>query len=113
MNINRLEIIRRMVQAVAIVMTVAFVPLAIFTPWSLEEVVEDWGVYVERYDVIRFDLYIALAYVVPVVGLLVTNGSMKRYFKRIKAELNETSRFCIICGKNNIGSYCTYCGTQI
>lgn len=142
MNVKKLEITRRIVQIITIVVSVGLIPLATFAPWSSERIIEDYGDFWSAYTVYHYNIYLGLAYFLPVVALLVTNGSLKRYFKRYRAEIispirvssiktvsvaqsgsnkqellfagaNEL-RYCIICGKSNdfVGSFCKYCGTQ-
>lgn len=69
MNIKNLEITRRIVQVITIVASVGLALLVYFTPWSQE-------------TVIHYNLFRGLAYFLPMIGLLVINGSVKRYFKR-------------------------------
>lgn len=125
------------------IVTAWFVPLAIFTPWSSERIIEDYGTYGSAYTVHHFNIYLALAYILPVVGLLAANGIVKRYFKRQRAETflpirvsptetvfmaQETSknqqtqqirvvklRHCVICGQPNDynAKFCKYCGNQL
>lgn len=120
-----------------------FVPLGIFTPWSSERIIEDYGAYGSAYTMYHFNIYLAIAYFLPVVGLLVTNGSIKRYLKQSRAEsivpirvsptktvfLAKNSsknqqtqqirvvnlRHCIICGQPNDynAKFCKYCGNQL
>ena len=142
MNVKKLEITRKIVQVIAIVVSVGLIPLAIIVPWSSKLIVEDYGTFGSVYTVYHYNIYLGLAYILPVVALLVTNGSLKRYFKRYRTEIispirvssiktvsvaqsgsnkqelllagaNEL-RYCIICGKSNdySGSFCKYCGTQ-
>ena len=113
MKINNLEITRKIVQIATALTVVGCVPLAIFTPWSKERIIEDYGLYGSITWVFHFNIYIAIAYFLPVVGSLFTNGSVKRYFKRRRAEINP--QFCIVCGKpnNSKGKFCDYCGTNL
>lgn len=120
-----------------------FAPLGIFTPWSSERIIEDYGAYGSAYTVYHFNIYLAIAYFLPVVGLLVANGSVKRYLKQsiaesvvpIRVSPTETVLFaknssknqqaqqiriinlrhCIICGQPNDynAKFCKYCGSQL
>jgi len=142
MNVTKLEITRKVIQVITIVVSVGLIPLAIFDPWSSELIVEDYGSFGSSYWVYHYNIYLGLAYFLPAFALLVTNGSLKRYFKGYRAEIispirvspiNSVSvaqsgsnkqelllaganelRYCIICGKsdNYSGSFCKYCGTQ-
>ena len=141
-SVKRLDLTRMVVRITTAVVSVWFVPLAIFTPWSRERIVEDYGFYGSITTVYHFNIYLALSYIIPVVGLLVANGSVKRYLKHIRAETiapirisptetvfiaqnsskNQQSqqigeikiRHCIICGQPNDynSKFCKYFGNQ-
>ena len=141
--IKKLEISRMIIRIITILAFVGFLPLAIFTPWSSERIVEDYGTYGSAYTVYHFNIYLAIAYVLPVIGLLATNGSVKRYLKRQRAETflpvqvsptetvlmaqysskNQQTqqirvvklRHCVICGQPNDynAKFCKYCGNQL
>ncbi len=140
---KKLEITRMMIRIATAIVTAWFVPLAIFTPWSSERIIEDYGTYGSAYTVYHFNIYLAIAYILPVVGLLVSNGSVKRYLKRQRAEIftqiqvsptetvlmaqdsskNQQTqqirvvklRHCVICGQPNDynAKFCKYCGNQL
>ena len=142
-NIKKLEINRKIVQIITIVVSVGLIPLAIFAPWSSERIVEDYGSYGYSYTAYHYNIYLGLAYILPVIALLVINGSLKRYFKRQRAEIGSPIRvsptrtvsvaqsssnkqqlllagsdemqYCIACGKaiDSVGSFCKYCGNQL
>lgn len=114
-----------------------------FDPWSNERIVEDYGSYGSIYTVYHFNIYLALAYIVPVIELCVVNGSVKRYIKHLKAEkiipirISPTQtvmiaqnnsrkqqtqqigvielRHCVICGQPNDydSKFCKYCGNEL
>ncbi len=95
------------------------------------------------YTVYHYNIYLGLSYFLPVIDLLVNNGSLKRYFRRHRAEIvspirvssiktvsvaqsssnkqqlllagSDDLRYCIACGKANdsVGSFCKYCGNQL
>ena len=141
-NIKKLEITRKIVQIITVVVSVGLIPLAILAPWSSERIVEDYGLYGYAYTVYLYNFYLGLAYVLPVIALLAINGSLKRYFKRYRAEIeapirvapikttsvvqsssnnqqlllagSDDMRYCIACGKSidSKGSFCKYCGNQ-
>ncbi len=140
---KKLDITRMIIRIVTTIVTSWFVPLAIFTPWSSERIIEDYGTYGSAYTVYHFNIYLAISYILPVVGLLVTNGSVKRYLTRQRAETflpirvsptetvlmaQDTSknqqtqqirivklRHCVICGQPNDynAKFCKYCGHQL
>ncbi len=142
-SIRRLEIARIIIRIITIVASVGLVPLTFFAPWSSEQILEDYGTYGSAYTVYHFNIYLAIAYILPVVGLLATNGSVKRYLKRQRAETflpirvsptetvlmaQDTSknqqtqqirvvklRHCVICGQPNDynAKFCKYCGNQL
>jgi len=87
-------------------------PLTVVAPWSSELVVEDYGYYGLIYVLYHYNTSIALAYLIPMVGLIVANKSVKSYFWRVRA---ETRKYCIICGKSSDykGKFCTYCGNDL
>ena len=143
MNVKKLEITRKIVQIITIVVSVGLIPLAIFAPWSSERIVEDYGSFGSSYTVYYYNIYLGLAYFLPAIALLVANGSLKRYFKRYRAEIvspirvspirtvsvaqsssskqqlmfagSDDLRYCIACGesKDSVGSFCKYCGNQL
>ena len=143
MNVKKLEITRKIVQIITIVASAGLIPLAIFAPWSSERIVEDYGSFGSSYTVYHYNIYLGLAYALPVIALLVTNGSLKRYFRRHGAEIispirvssmktvavaqsssnkqqlllagSDDLRHCIACGESNdsVGSFCKYCGNQL
>ena len=141
-TIGKLGKARIICRLITIVASTGFIPLAIFAPWSSERIIEDYGFYGAIYTVYHYNIYLALAYILPVIGLLVVNGSVKRYFKRLKDETvspvrvsptetvfvaRNSSRkqqiqqigviklhYCIICGQPNDfdSKFCKYCGDQ-
>ena len=143
MNVTRLEITRKIVQIITIVVSVGLIPLAIFAPWSSERIVEDYGSFGSSYTVYHYNIYLGLAYALPVIALLATNGSLKRYFKNHRADIvppvrvpsiktvsvaqsgsnkqqlllagTDELRYCIACGESidSVGSFCKYCGNQL
>ena len=140
-SIRRLEIARIIIRIITIVASVGLVPLTFFAPWSSEQILEDYGTYGYYYTVYHFNIYLALAYFLPVIALLATNGSVKRHFKRLRTTTvssiqvsptqtvlitqnrsqsqqqhqqikSVTIRHCIICGQpNDFDS--KYCGNQL
>ncbi len=90
MNVKNLEITRRLVQITTIIASMGLAPLGYFTPWSTERVVEQiplgTGTYTTIYSVFHYNIYLGLAFFLPMIGLLTINGSVKRFFKRVKAE---------------------------
>ena len=142
-NIKKLEFTRKIVQIITIFASVGLISLAIFAPWSSERIIEDYGSYGYSYTVYHYNFYIGLACFLPAIALLATNGSLKRYYKRCRAEIgspirvsatetvsvvrsssnkqqlllarSDDLRYCIACGKLNDseGSFCKYCGTQL
>ena len=143
MNIKKLEITRKIVQIITIVASVGLILLTIFAPWSSERIVKDYGSYGYSYTAYHYNIYLGLAYFLPAIALLVTNGSLKRYFKRHRAEIvspirvssietvsvaqsssnkqqlllagTDDLRYCIACGEayDSVGSFCKYCGNQL
>ena len=146
MHVKNFEITRRIVQIITIVTSMGLAPLGFFTPWSTERIVEQTqlgtGTFTSVYSVFHYNIYLGLAYFLPMIGLLAINGSVKRYFKRraenistVRVSPVETIsvsqggfndqqsqsiglrnvRMCIICGQpnNSNGSYCSYCGNQL
>lgn len=142
-NIKKLEITRKIVQVITILVSVGLITLAIFAPWSSERIVEDYGSFGSSYTVYHYNIYFGLACFLPAIASLVINGSLKRYFKRYRAGTvppirvsptetvsiaqnssnkqqlllagSDDLRYCIACGESNdfVGSFCKYCGTQL
>ena len=143
MNINNLDITRRIVQIATILTVVSCGLLGIIAPYRLEQVIRDYGNFYSSTWEASFDIYLAIAFFLPVIGSLVTNGSLKRYYKRRKAEnftpirVSPTEtvliaqnnskkqrtqqigviniRHCVICGLPNDydSKFCKYCGNQL
>ena len=112
MDIKKLAIIRRVLQAITAVVIVSLIPLGAIVPWSNEVVVEDFGYYGHIYTIYHYNTSIALVYFIPAVSLVVTNKGVKNYLWRVRA---ETRSICIICGKSNDyrREFCEYCGNQL
>lgn len=137
-NIKRLEIVRTIIRIITLTASLGIIPLSIFAPLSSRQIIEDYGLYGSIYTVYHYNIYFALAFVLPVIALVISNGSLKRYYKRCYAEINSQIRtpnletisvakgeqqlqqigridikFCIVCGQPNNakGNYCNYCGT--
>ena len=92
MNVKNFEITRRVVQIITIVTSMGLIPLGLFNPWSTERVVEQiqlgTGTFTSVYSVFHYNIYLGLAYFLPMIGLLAINGSVKRYFKRKEADIS-------------------------
>ncbi len=139
-NIKKLEIVRTITRIVTITASLGIIPLTIFAPLSSRQVIEDYGFYGSIYTVYDYNIYLALAFVLPVLALIITNGNLKRYYKRCYIEVNSPIRtqnietikviqgkqqiqqigridikFCIVCGQPNNakGNYCNYCGIDL
>ncbi len=82
MNVKNLEMTRRIVQVTTIVASIGLVILGSFTPWSQEIVTE----------LFHYNLFLGLTYFLPMIGLLVINGSVKRYFNRRVKNISTNRR---------------------
>ncbi len=143
MNLNNLDIVRRIVQIATIITAVSCGSLGIIAPYSYVQVIHDYGTIYSRTWEARFDILLAIAFFIPVIFTLATNGSLKRYCKRRRADSLTTIRVsptetallpnnnskkqqtqqvrivnmkhCIICGQPNDynAKFCKYCGNQL
>jgi hypothetical protein len=106
-KIKKLGVILRIVQILTIGASAGLVPLAIMSPWN-EKSVRDY------YSGFYYNLYIGLAYLIPVFYFLVIKISLKEYEKySIRRSNARKLRHCIVCGLSNDYkvNFCTYCGS--